>query len=300
MNLPASDAAILFADVSGSTRLYHALGDRRARVLIGGCLILMKRAVEAHGGRVVKTIGDEVMALFPSGADAGAAAVAMQEAVAAEPWPPEGRLSIHAGLQTGAVVEEEGDVYGDAVNVAAFLTKEAKSGQIFTSCEAWEAMTAGGFQAVTRQVGEAAVKGRADPVVMVELLWGEEGEMTVLGGGTFSREAQSAGLFLYVEGREFYLSESRPRISLGRAAENDIVVADPKVSRAHAMIELRKGRFFLMDRSSNGTFLAPDEGGAEEAMALKREEAELSGAGVIGLGRKVEPGDHVAIRYQEE
>ena len=56
--------AVLFADVSGSTSLYEALGDRAALAAVESVLNILKRAVAAHQGRVVKTIGDEVMAVF--------------------------------------------------------------------------------------------------------------------------------------------------------------------------------------------------------------------------------------------
>src|SRR5437762_11315793 len=66
---------VLFADVSGSTKLYETAGDAAALTAIGRCIERMRKAAESTGGRVVKTIGDEIMALFPSpDAAAGAAA----------------------------------------------------------------------------------------------------------------------------------------------------------------------------------------------------------------------------------
>ena len=67
-------ATVLFADVSGSTKLYEAAGDAIALETINRMLADMRRATEQAGGRVVKTIGDEVMALFPSPAAAATAA----------------------------------------------------------------------------------------------------------------------------------------------------------------------------------------------------------------------------------
>src|SRR2546430_13010425 len=78
-------STVLFADVSGSTQLYQVAGDTTAHGAISGCLELMRKAVEAARGRVVKTIGDEVMALFPSADAAVAAAAPMLGAVDALP-----------------------------------------------------------------------------------------------------------------------------------------------------------------------------------------------------------------------
>src|SRR3989442_6544028 len=78
-------STVLFADVSGSTQLYQVAGDTTAHGAISGCLELMRKAVEGARGRVVKTIGDEVMALFPSADAAVAAAATMLRAVDALP-----------------------------------------------------------------------------------------------------------------------------------------------------------------------------------------------------------------------
>src|SRR5258708_10403328 len=76
---PGRPATVLFADVSDSTKLYETLGDKLAHAAIGGCIEVMKRTTVAAGGRVVKTIGDEVMAIFPM-PDAAAAAAAESQA----------------------------------------------------------------------------------------------------------------------------------------------------------------------------------------------------------------------------
>src|SRR2546425_11994961 len=76
---------VLFADVSGSTQLYEAAGDTTAHGAIAGCLDVMRKAVEGARGRVVKTIGDEEMALFPSADAAAAGAATMLGAVEALP-----------------------------------------------------------------------------------------------------------------------------------------------------------------------------------------------------------------------
>ena len=60
------ELAILFADVVGSTRLFETLGDQRARAMVAICIDVMRTATEQHNGTVIKTIGDEVMAVFPT------------------------------------------------------------------------------------------------------------------------------------------------------------------------------------------------------------------------------------------
>ena len=80
----SSELAVLFADVSGSTRLYETLGDERALATVGRCVELMREACDGHAGRVIKTIGDEVMAVFPLADEAAQAAAVMQARIGAE------------------------------------------------------------------------------------------------------------------------------------------------------------------------------------------------------------------------
>ena len=111
--------AVLFADVAGSTQLYETLGDEAARLLVGNCLQSLSRVTERHGGRVVKTIGDELMCRFPSADAAVTAARVMQEMTRKMSSAGGVTPSIRAGLHYGSMIEEDGDLFGDAVNLAA-------------------------------------------------------------------------------------------------------------------------------------------------------------------------------------
>src|SRR2546430_11567649 len=93
-------STVLFADVSGSTQLYQVAGDTTAHGAISGCLELMRKAVEAARGRVVKTIRDEVMALFPSADAAVAAAAPTVGALAAPPAVAARTASVRASTAT--------------------------------------------------------------------------------------------------------------------------------------------------------------------------------------------------------
>ena len=81
---------------------------------------------------------------------------------------------------------------------------------------------------------------------------------------------------------------------MGRADDNDLVVKGNLISRIHARIEKRRGRFLLIDQSTNGTFLQTDTG---EETFVRRDSTELVGEGIIGLGRVAKPGTPLAIHY---
>lgn len=126
------NCAVLFADVAGSTALYEVLGDERAFDLVERCLAIMSACTADAGGRVVKTIGDAVMAVFADSDVAATAAIAMQRRVD-ELGPRLGvHLCLRIGFHAGTVVERDNDVFGDTVNLASRLCDLASRGQIVT------------------------------------------------------------------------------------------------------------------------------------------------------------------------
>src|SRR6185436_5308817 len=126
------ELAILFADVVGSTRLFEILGDVAARDKVSICIEIMRRATEQHGGSVVKTMGDEIMATFVDCDAAIDAAVEMQSAITSHPdLEVDGQqITIRIGCHFGPVVIETRDVFGAAVHTANRMTSQAKAGQI--------------------------------------------------------------------------------------------------------------------------------------------------------------------------
>ena len=119
----------LFADVSGSTGIYEKLGDADGRNLVAGCVAELRRISEQHEGKFIKSNGDDIMCTFPSPQEASVAASGMQLfmddfSTHNSPVP----VSVRIGFQHGAVIhEEDGDVRGDSVNVAARLADYAKA-----------------------------------------------------------------------------------------------------------------------------------------------------------------------------
>src|SRR5579863_9812582 len=115
-----TELAILFADVVGSTRLFEVMGDLRARDMVTACVDVMRAATEHHNGSVIKTIGDEVMATFPTADDALNAAGQMQKQIATHnELKVEGQpVAIRIGCHFGPVVLESKDVFGASVHTA--------------------------------------------------------------------------------------------------------------------------------------------------------------------------------------
>lgn len=277
MNAPI-ELAVLFADVSGSTRLYETLGDERALATVGRCMALMREVSEGHAGRVVKTIGDEVMAVFALADQAAQAAAAMHARIAAEPFAEGARVAIRIGFHFGSALEADGDVYGDSVNVAARLAGIAHASQVITS-GGTAAMLSPWLRMRTRALAALTVKGKMHDLDVWELLWQDSADdlTTLATRVNFAR----ARLRLRHGVHEIVLDEQRPALALGRDAQNDVVIADRLASRLHGRIERRRDRFVLIDHSSNGTFVTQD---GEAELPLRREEFVLRGRGRISFG----------------
>ena len=278
MDTPSSELAVLFADVCGSTRLYETLGDQSALATIAHCLALVREACESHAGRLVKTIGDEAMATFPTADAAARAAAQMQARVSAEPPAGNQRLMIRVGFHFGPSIQADGDVFGDSVNVASRLVGIAHGAQIITSASTASVLSPW-LRALTREVASLTVKGKLADISVCELIWDDStDDLTTL---STRMVAAPSRLTVRHGEREIVLGEWQGTLALGRDAQNDLVIADRMASRMHAHIERRRDRFALVDHSSNGTFLTIE---GEPEIALRREEFILRGRGHISFG----------------
>src|SRR6185503_4142405 len=103
-----SDRAILFADIAGSTSLYQRHGDSAAMQSIGSAVAVMQRVVDANHGRVVKTIGDEVMAVFKTADDALRASFEIQWQVAELPPLGGEQIAVRIGFHYGPALDRDG------------------------------------------------------------------------------------------------------------------------------------------------------------------------------------------------
>jgi adenylate cyclase len=285
--------ATVFADISGSTRLYETLGDAVARQLVSQCIEVMTECIHRYDGTVIKTIGDEIMCTFPSADQAVESTMAMQEAVTEDlpdinPNTP-ATLTIRVGLHYGPAILEGGDVFGDAVNVAARMAGLAKGGQIITTRDTAVALSpllASG----TRHLDRIPVKGKAEELDIFEVIW-QPHDVTRIATGLLKTTDKDVRLVLKYRGEEVTLDSSRGAVVLGRGKKADMIVNDSMASREHARVECRRGKFILTDQSTNGTYVLTQDGPAY----LRREELQIDGPGKIALGREINEATEVVV-----
>lgn len=277
---------ILFADVSGSTKLFETRGDLEARRLIAAILSALAEVTGRHGGRVIKTIGDEIMCTFPGPMQGLLGSVDMQKRVAHDAAFSKDKLAIRIGLHHGDALIEDNDVYGDAVNVAARMASLAKREQIISTASTLKLLTNAGMLR-TRSVGQARVAGKQLPIDIVDVQWQEDTSNVTMVQRAIRLDmptTEKVRLVLRYRGQVMELDPLSQPFTLGRDANSSLIVDAEWVSRNHALIEYKRGYFMISDRSTNGTYVKLGE---DDELRLHRDEVHLRKTGVISLGQTI-------------
>ena len=292
MSPKTTNIAIMFADISGSTRLFEILGDATARVTVSETLELLTKVIHLHNGTVIKTIGDEIMCQFARATDAVSAARAIQLAVSSRRFS-DVALSVRIGAHHGPVIEEGEDIFGDAVNVAARMAGIARGGQIIVTGEVVAGLSSA-QRSQARLVDQAPVKGKAAPVDVFEVVWEDEGVTHIMPAIDLDEVAPAGqgSITLRHGAEEVLLLPGESALVIGRAPGCDLVIGSAMASRQHARVEFRRGKFILVDQSTNGTCVQLGDG---QSVFLKREELPLWGVGQISPGESVQ--DDAAISF---
>ncbi|MBK7955251.1 MAG: adenylate/guanylate cyclase domain-containing protein [Candidatus Accumulibacter sp.] len=290
-------ATVLFADMCGSTRLFEEHGDWQARQIESRVLDLLKARTTEFGGTVIKTIGDEIMSRFPDATQALNAACEMHTAIKEDSLLIEFDIAVKIGLQHGPVLVEQDDLFGDAVNVAARMVALAKADQIITTRETVRQLP-DDLEQMTRSLGWSRVRGKIEELEIIEVIWQESSSLTQLVSIDQQDELRGllfARLILEYRGASFEVMPNSHVFSIGRGERNNLVVDQDLVSRTHADIEFRQGKFILVDGSTNGTYVLLENG---SRFFVQREEFTLHDRGIICLGQAVVDKDPDLIHYQ--
>jgi adenylate cyclase len=288
---PSPILAILFADICGSVRLYELKGDAEAQRMTAWSIRIMAETTRLSGGRLVGTRGDGVMSTFATANAAYEAALEMQRAHRSTP------ISIRVGVGIGPVIEEDGEIFGDAANTAARITALARSGEILMTEETVSLLDTDHL-ASTHLFDTTTVRGKSRPIRIYRAIV-EEATQATLSAPPRALDlahARSHALLLScATGKQIRVDREGQAVVMGRDEQCDLVVDGPYASRRHAVVEAKRDKFVLTDESTNGTFVVNQD---NEVAFLRRDAMTLQGQGLILFGG--EPGStgtaHVAYR----
>ena len=281
--------SVIFADLTGSTSAFEALGNERATQVVTRLTQLMGETCASHHGRVVKTLGDGVLALFERERDAVDAMVELQRTHRARiaQWPPHLMMQIKVGMANGEIVQVDGDCFGEPVNLAARLCDLAAPGEIWATQILGDAVApAPGVR--VRPLGPIPIRGLADARELCQIDWDSEDSTDLLtlpaslGDVLPPAEPVPGRIELsWLDVSAVYQADQLP-IHLGRQSDAEFGVNDPRVSRRHARIDWVDSHFVLTDLSSYGTWVRFPGGQAD--LALRRSACVLLERGEIALG----------------
>lgn len=292
------ELTILFADAVDSTRLFEQRGDVAARQLLAQLLQTLDDIARTHGGRTVKTVGDQIMCTFPEAVAGVLAAVDMQTRQHLDRGRCADALAIRIGLHHGAALCEQGDVFGDAVNLAARMADSniAQPGQIITTAATVARITAS-RGLIIRPLGDIEVQGKQQPIATVEIRWQRDRSGTTTALQALPPRPVPVALTLRHRARAHVCDAATQTLELGRDPRCHVVSDHAWVSRQHAVVEYRRGHVLLVDRSTNGTWVCMDD---QPEVRLHRDEMRLVRCGTLSLGRPHAGADTDLVYFARE
>lgn len=282
---------VVFTDLHGSTGVFETLGNARATEIITSTTTWIGSQCVRLGGKLIKTLGDGVLALFPDANTALHAVVCLQRGHAQQvmPYSSEFHLPLRIGVASGELEMVDGDCYGDAVNVASRLCDLCGPNQIWFSTENASEEIASGTMYKT--LGPLNVRGRSEPCNVYQIEWHEETATDFLTMQADLVSTNTSGLpdplgrevaLTWLDTHKQYKAFELP-IQIGRVRTADFIVNDPRVSRIHARLEWRNGSVVFVDTSSYGSWIR-FAGASGPDVLLRREECVLHGKGELALG----------------
>jgi adenylate cyclase len=292
------NCVVMFADVAGSTAMYENMGDDLARERLSKALSALIAISGRFGGKLVKTIGDEILVYFIDVDQAVYAAKAIQEAMEDDRSPETIGVSIRIGMQYGSTILENDDVFGDTVNVAARVVNMAKARQILCTQEISFLVKSSELSNSMRPHDRLRVKGKNDQLDVYLVAWEEEADLTNMATTSSftnpSRNELVQKLTLTYRNEPYDIPVDTSSYIIGRGKDCDLIIKGDLISRYHSKLEHRRGKFVISDQSTNGTFIRTSGG---QMIFLRREEFALFGSGYISLGKKVDPTDTKIIHF---
>ena len=285
---------VVFADLTGSTGVFESLGNAKATQAITRLTQWIGEVCRAHQGHVVKYLGDGVLILFKESNNAIEAATELQQVHQnrIRKWPEPLKMRLQIGMARGEVVEHDADCYGDAVNVASRLSDLSGPDQILASDTVIQQLPDNNIVR-SRCMGEIPIRGRTESCLVHRIEWQSEvlsevftmpaSLMPLPRGQSLIKPALIVLSWLDIN---ISFSSTELPVFLGRDTSAQFVVQDPRVSRKHAQIEWRDGKFYLEDISSYGTWVRFAD--SSITIALRRQECVLLQDGEMALGASFE------------
>jgi len=294
--LDTNSTVIMSADIVGSTALYEAAGDARAQELIAECLNAIKRQCAEHNGRVVAEVGDQVVAVFKDPSQAASAASEIHaDRNDRNQRASTGPIRMRIGLHNGPVHSNADTLVGETAKIAQWCGSNAKPEQTLATRALIDQLPRL-FRAVSRYVDDETWNfASLEHMELYEIIWDVE-SITAYNGEAAPRDQHAYDAVEFSYGTQCVkVDVGRPVISIGRGAQNDLVINKDLISRQHLRAQFSRGRCTITDNSTNGSLVVNDDG---TRLEVKRESLRLHGSGAIIPGKPEREDEAFAIRFR--
>jgi len=237
---------VLFTDIKGSTAYFDRYGDIAGLAMVHECNDLLRLSIEHHGGRVIKTIGDAVMAAFDDCNESVRAAIAMQRRLREKnaSRKKEDELQVRIGLHYGTGIVKSDDVFGDVVNVASRVESVAEAGQIIISDTLRERLSPSQFNVVP--LGRFRLKGKSEDRDLFQVQWSETAPVPIKVAHTIVTRSEAIGAQLQRLTRDGVISAEYVVTPEGVTVDSTETSPEPpgdaKLSSVKARFSLVKGQ----------------------------------------------------------
>ena len=249
--------AVLFTDIQGSTAYFEKFGDLAGLAMVHECNDALSRVVEEHGGRVIKNIGDAIMACFDNCEQSVRATIVMQRRLSElnARKSEEDRSRVRIGVHHGVGIVKSNDVFGDVVNVASRIQSLAQPEQILISDSLFQEVANCGFDITP--LGRFQLKGKSETRQIFEVRWNGRSAAPNFAQTVLATEIPRADkLTIQHLNRAGKVDAERPLsaegVTIGRTEGDLTFPDDSSIYSPHARFFFQEGRAIVEDLSQAG------------------------------------------------
>ncbi len=290
--------AVGFASLTGIEDIASKQGQQASLDIQQHALDRLIALCGEYDGEIGNVVGGELLCLFPDPDAALNAACRMQHVIHEDPDIRHEGLSLVVGMHLGPVYRKDGEVFGDSINTAARVKGEGQPGQILITRDMSEDLHAQSLQ-LLKPFDRLRVKGKAQALTLMQATWNpadlnSTSVMASMINSGYLKELAADVLELTLSGERRVINSGMTPVNVGRSQTCEVRIRSQAASRLHCRIDHRRGKFVLIDVSTNGTHLVRSDG---SETILRREEAVLTGSGTFALGEPAHENGRWTVRF---